>query len=76
MSTSLLYRVWGLRGYRLVRTRFETGRVWFGIEHEEAILGCAHCGSTRTEKPDKDTSSQPVNDHRNDHNYLKPFILQ
>jgi transposase len=53
MSTSLLYHAWGLRGYRLVRTRFEKGRVWFGIEHEESLLCCAHCGSTRTEKSGK-----------------------
>ena len=50
MSTSLLYHAWGLRGYRLVRSRFEKGRVWFGIEYDEASLRCARCGSTRTEK--------------------------
>ncbi len=52
MSSSLLYHAWGLRGYRLVHTRFEKGRIWFGIEHE-ACLCCAHCGSTRTEKSGK-----------------------
>jgi len=53
MSTSLLYHAWGIRGYRLVRTRFEKGRVWFGIEHDEGSPCCAHCGSTRTEKSGK-----------------------
>ena len=27
MSTSLLYHAWGVRGYRLVCTRFEKSRV-------------------------------------------------
>ena len=53
MSTSLLYHAWGIRGYRLSRARFEKGRVWFGIEHDEASLCCAHCGSTRVEKSGK-----------------------
>jgi len=53
MSTSLLYHAWGIRGYRLFRTRFEKGRVWFGIEHDERSLCCAHCGSTRVEKSGK-----------------------
>ena len=50
MSTSLLYHAWGLRGYRLLRTGFEKGCIWFGIEHDEALLCCAHCGSTRIQK--------------------------
>jgi transposase len=53
MSTSLLYHAWGVRGYRLLRTRFEKGRVCFAIEHDERSLCCAHCGSTRTEKSGK-----------------------
>jgi transposase len=53
MSTSLLYHAWGVRGYRLVRTRFEKGRVWFGIEEDQHCLRCAHCNSTRTEKSGK-----------------------
>lgn len=50
MSTSLLYHAWGVRGYYLRHTRFEAGRIWFGIEHDQAALCCAHCGSTRTQK--------------------------
>jgi transposase len=53
MSTSLLYHAWGLRGYRLNHTRFENGRVWFGIEPDQRPQRCAHCGSTRTEKSGK-----------------------
>ena len=53
MSTSLLYHAWGVRGYRLVCTRFEKSRVCFGIEHDERSLRCSHCGSTRTEKSGK-----------------------
>jgi transposase len=53
MSTSLLYHAWGIRGYRLLCTRFEKGRIWFGIEHDEAFLCCAHCGSSRVEKSGK-----------------------
>ena len=50
MSTSLLYHAWGLRGYRLACTRFQDGRIWFGIEHEEDSMCCAHCRSTRVQK--------------------------
>jgi len=50
MSTSLLYHAWGLRGYRLIYSRFENGRVCFGIEPLQSPQCCAHCGSTRTEK--------------------------
>jgi transposase len=50
MSASLLYHAWGLRGYRLIGTRFEKGRVCFGIEHDAGSLRCSHCGSTRIEK--------------------------
>jgi transposase len=53
MSTSLLYHAWGLRGYRLTHSRFEGGRVCFGIEHGSVPLCCAHCGSTRTQKSGK-----------------------
>jgi len=53
MSTRLLYHAWGVRGYRLVCTRFAKSRVWFGIEHDERSLRCSPCGSTRTEKSGK-----------------------
>jgi transposase len=53
MSTTLLYHAWGVRGYRLVGTRFEKGRVWFGIEQDARSLRCSHCGSTRTQKSGK-----------------------
>jgi transposase len=53
MSTSLLYHAWGVRGYRLVHTRFEKSRVLFGIEHEAPSVRCSHCGSTRGQKSGK-----------------------
>jgi len=53
MSSRLLYHARGGRGYRLIGTRFEKGRVWFGLEHDEQCLRCSPCGSTRTEKSGK-----------------------
>lgn len=50
MSTSLLYHAWGIRGYRLLHTRFEKRMVWFGIAHQPDTLRCGHCGSARTQK--------------------------
>jgi transposase len=45
MSTSLLYHVFGLRGYRYVRTHFFEGKVFFAIEAKPEFLRCAVCGS-------------------------------
>ena len=53
MSTRRLYHARGVRGYRLVCTRFEESRVWFGIEHDARSLRCLHCGSARAEKSGK-----------------------
>jgi transposase len=53
MSTSLLYHAWGVRGYRLIGTRFEKGRVCFAIEQDAGSFCCSHCGSTRIEKSGK-----------------------
>jgi len=53
MSTSLLYHAWGVRGYRLVHTRFCKREVHFGLKHQPQTLCCGHCGSTRTQKAGK-----------------------
>jgi transposase len=45
MSTSLLYRAFGLVGYRYVRQRFEGGRVKFRIEQPRERLRCRCCKS-------------------------------
>jgi len=45
MSTSLLYHGFGIRGYRLVATRFEGGAVVQVIELPREKYRCPHCGS-------------------------------
>lgn len=45
MSTSLLYRAFGLRGYRYVRTDYHEGEVVFTIEQERGSYRCAECQS-------------------------------
>ena len=50
MSKTLLYRMWGIRGYEYTRTIYEAAGVCFGIEQEPATLRCACCGSYRVEK--------------------------
>lgn len=50
MSTSLLYHAWSLRGYCLTTTRFEKGRIWFGIDHDGRPCRCAYCRSTNIQK--------------------------
>jgi len=47
MSTSLLYRAWGIRGYRYVRTNYPEGGIEFVIEQDPKSLECGHCGSRR-----------------------------
>ena len=46
MSTSLLYRAWGIRGYRFVRITYRKGGVRLVIEQAPGTFRCAHCGST------------------------------
>lgn len=46
MSTSLLYHLWGVRGYDYVAARFEGGTAVFRIEHKSAeVFRCSACGS-------------------------------
>ena len=45
MSTSLLYRAFGIVGYRYVRQDFTGGRVTFTIEQPRERLRCSHCRS-------------------------------
>ncbi len=45
MSTSLLYRVFGVRGYRYVKTEYVEGGVTFTIEQPRESYRCPLCGS-------------------------------
>ena len=45
MSTSLLYRAFGVRGYRFSGMAYEPGRVVIGIVHGPRTLCCSRCGS-------------------------------
>jgi transposase len=45
MSTSLLYNVFGLRGYHYRRTDFFEGRVCFTVEKPRERYRCPECGS-------------------------------
>ena len=45
MSTSLLYHVWGLKGYRYVRSHFVRGRLVFTIQQPRSSLTCPVCHS-------------------------------
>jgi len=44
MSTSLLYRAWGLRGYRLEATDFVQGATVFRLRQNPDTFCCGHCG--------------------------------
>src|SRR5690349_13736801 len=45
MSTTLLYRAFGVRGYQLRRTEFHQGQVCFTLEQPRERYRCSHCGS-------------------------------
>jgi len=45
MSTSLLYHVFGTRGYQYVRTQYIEGQVNFTLRHELKTCRCPACGS-------------------------------
>jgi transposase len=45
MSTSLLYRTFGIRGYRYVATDYQGGRTVFRIEQPAETLRCPACWS-------------------------------
>ena len=46
MSTTLLYRAFGLVGYQYASQRFEGGRVTFHIEQPRERLRCPGCDSS------------------------------
>ena len=45
MSTSLLYRTFGIRGYQYVATRYEKGRTVFVVKQVRERLCCPECRS-------------------------------
>lgn len=45
MSTSFLYRAFGVRGSQYVRTSYAEGQVPFTIRRPRKALRCAACGS-------------------------------
>jgi transposase len=45
MSTSLLYRAFGVRGYHYVKTEYVEGGVTFTIEQPRESYQCPVCGS-------------------------------
>jgi transposase len=45
MSTSLLYRAFGVRGYEYRSTTYYGGRVCFTVEQPRERYRCSHCGS-------------------------------
>jgi len=45
MSTSLLYHVFGIRGYAYVRTEYHRGQVFFTIRQNPGTRRCLVCGS-------------------------------
>ena len=45
MSTSLLYKAFGVRGYHYVKTEYPGGRVAFTITRRRKRYRCANCGS-------------------------------
>jgi len=50
MSTTLLYRAWGLRGYRLEATEFIQGATVFRVRAKDEMLCCGHCGGRAVTK--------------------------
>lgn len=45
MSTSILYHGFGVKNYRLLRTEFECGAIWFHVEKKPEKRFCARCKS-------------------------------
>ncbi len=45
MSTTLLYRAFGIRGYEYRRTDYLDGRVCFTLEQPRERYRCSQCGS-------------------------------
>ena len=47
MSTSLLYRAFGIRGYVYLRTDYDNGKVIFTVHQERETCRCSSCGSSQ-----------------------------
>lgn len=47
MSTSLLYHAFGLRGYKYLSTRYETGKTIFVVTEDPDHIMCSRCHSKR-----------------------------
>ena len=45
MSTTLLYNMFGIRGYEYCRADYHQGTVCFGIEQPREKYRCPECGS-------------------------------
>jgi len=45
MSTSMLYRVFGVRDYRYVKTKYIPGGVIFTMDRKAKTCCCAACGT-------------------------------
>jgi transposase len=50
MSKTLLYRMWGIRGYEYVSTSYGEGGACFRVEQDPSTFRCACCGSYKVEK--------------------------
>src|SRR3954469_20434198 len=51
MSTSLLYQVFGIRGYKYTRTDYQGGRTIFTIRQDPKTCRCSSCGSPHVASP-------------------------
>ena len=63
MSTSLLYRVFGIRDYRYVGTKFEEGGVIFTVVPREQPSCCPECGSKQIQlrgQKERDWQTIPI----------------
>jgi transposase len=49
MSTSLLYHVFGVRGYQYTRTDFQDGQTIFTIRQDPETCRCSACGSPQVQ---------------------------
>src|SRR5947209_12428980 len=50
MSKTLLYRMWGIKGYEYVGTSYGGGGACSGVEQDPATFRCASCGSYKVER--------------------------
>lgn len=53
MSTSLLFHGFGIRGYKLLKTEYLNGQIFFHIEKRDEAVFCIGCGSKEVIKQGK-----------------------